>query len=154
MATVKQLAEHLDLSTVRINDLFNENVLQKSGKRSGIDINENRVRYIRHLRSLARGKKLESGDLQEERTRLTKVQADKAELELEELEKVLIAAEDVKSVWSDYISNIRSKLLSLPSKLGHLVQATESYAEAEQILKEAMYEVLEELSEDAGNRAT
>ena len=154
MATVKELAEHLDLSTVRINDLFNENVLQKSGKRSGIDINENRVRYIRHLRSLARGKKLESGDLQEERTRLTKVQADKAELELEELETVLIAAEDVESVWSDYISNIRSKLLSLPSKLGHLVQATESYAEAEQILKEAMYEVLEELSEDAGNRAT
>ena len=154
MATVKELAEHLDLSTVRINDLFNENVLQKSGKRSGIDINENRVRYIRHLRSLARGKKLESGDLQEERTRLTKVQADKAELELEELEKVLIAAEDVESVWTDYISNIRSKLLSLPSKLGHLVQATESYAEAEQILKEAMYEVLEELSEDAGNRAT
>ena len=47
------------------------------------------------------------------------------------------------------MSNVRSKLLALPSKLGHLTQASETYAEAEAIIKEAVYECLEELSEDA-----
>jgi predicted RNase H-like HicB family nuclease len=44
---------------------------------------------------------------------------------------------------------VRSKLLAIPAKLGHRVQAAETYTEAEQILKEAVYECLEELSEDA-----
>jgi phage terminase Nu1 subunit (DNA packaging protein) len=87
--------------------------------------------------------------LNEERTRLTKLQADKAELELQEKEADLISTDIVKSIWTDYVSNVRSKLLALPSKLGHLTQAAETYAEAETLIKEAVYECLEELSEDA-----
>jgi phage terminase Nu1 subunit (DNA packaging protein) len=147
--TIKDLADHIDLSTVRVHDLFNENVLLKSGKRGGLDLNENRVRYIRYLRSLARGKTTGNGDLNEERTRLTKAQADRAELELQEKEGELISTDLIKTIWSDYVANVRSKLLALPSKLGHLTQASESYAEAEAVIKEAIYECLEELSDDA-----
>ena len=149
MATIKEVAEHLDLTSVRIHDLFNENVLMKSGKSGGQDKDDCRVRYIRYLRGLARGKNTNSGDLNEERTRLTKAQADRAELELQEKEGDLISSDVIKTIWSDYVSNVRSKLLALPSKLGHLTQAAESYAEAEAIIKEAVYECLEELSEDA-----
>jgi phage terminase Nu1 subunit (DNA packaging protein) len=147
--TIKDLADHIDLSTVRVHDLFNENVLLKSGKRGGLDLNENRIRYIRYLRSLARGKTTGSGDLNEERTRLTKAQADRAELELQEKEGELISTDLIKTIWSDYVANVRSKLLALPSKLGHLTQASETYAEAEAVIKEAIYECLEELSDDA-----
>ena len=149
MATIKDLADHIDLSTVRVHDLFNENVLLKSGKRGGLDLNENRIRYIRYLRSLARGKTTGSGDLNKEKTRLTKAQADRAELELQEKEGELISTDLIKTIWSDYVANVRSKLLALPSKLGHLTQASESYAEAEAVIKEAIYECLEELSDDA-----
>jgi len=149
MATIKEVAKHLDLSSVRIHELFNENVLMKSGKTGGQDLEDCRVRYIRFLRSLAKGKNTNSGDLNEERTRLTKAQADRAELELQEKEADLISTDTIKTVWSDYVSNVRSKLLALPSKLGHLTQAAETYAEAEAIIKEAVYECLEELSEDA-----
>ena len=149
MATIKDLANHLDLTSARIHDLFNENVLLKSGKRGGIDLEENRIRYIRYLRSLSKGKHKGGGDLTEERARLTKAQADKIELELQEIEGDLISADTIKNIWSEYVSNVRSKLLALPSKLGHLTQAAESYGDSELIIKEAIYECLEELSEDA-----
>jgi phage terminase Nu1 subunit (DNA packaging protein) len=154
MATIKEVAEHLDLTSVRIHDLFNDNVLMKSGKSGGQDVDDCRVRYIRYLRGLARGKNTNSGDLNEERTRLTKAQADRAELELQEKEGDLISSDVIKTIWSDYVSNVRSKLLALPSKLGHLTQAAETYAEAEAIIKEAVYECLEELSEDATAQAS
>jgi phage terminase Nu1 subunit (DNA packaging protein) len=154
MATIKEVAEHLDLTSVRIHDIFNDNVLMKSGKSGGQDVDDCRVRYIRYLRGLARGKNTNSGDLNEERTRLTKAQADRAELELQEKEGDLISSDVIKTIWSDYVSNVRSKLLALPSKLGHLTQAAETYAEAEAIIKEAVYECLEELSEDATAQAS
>lgn len=153
MATLKDLADHLDMTRQRVHDLINQNILQKSGKREGINIDENRVRYIRYLRSLGKGRSANSGDYNEERTRLTKLQADKAELELQEKELELISTDLIKTIWTEYIANIRSKLLALPSKLGHLTQAADSYAEAEGIIKEAIYECLEELSEDATKRS-
>jgi phage terminase Nu1 subunit (DNA packaging protein) len=91
--------------------------------------------------------------LNDERTRLTKAQADRAELELQEKEGELISTDLIKTIWSDYVANVRSKLLALPSKLGHLTQAAETYAEAEAIIKESIYECLEELSDDATAKA-
>jgi phage terminase Nu1 subunit (DNA packaging protein) len=154
MATIKEVAEHLDLSSVRVHDLFNENILIKSGKSGGQNVDDCRVRYIRYLRSLSKGKNTSSGDLNEERTRLTKAQADRAELELQEKENELISTDLIKTIWSDYVSNVRSKLLALPSKLGHLTQAAETYAEAQAIIKESIYECLEELSEDAATKSS
>ena len=149
MATIKEVADHLDLTSTHIHNLFNANVLTKSGKSGGQDLDDCRVKYIRYLRTLSKGKNTNSGDLNEERTRLTKAQADRAELELQEIEADLISTDTIKTIWSDYVANVRSKLLALPSKLGHLTQAAETYAEAEAIIKESVYECLEELSEDA-----
>ena len=154
MATIKEVADHLDLTSAHIHNLFNANVLTKSGKSGGQDLDDCRVRYIRYLRSLSKGKNTNSGDLNEERTRLTKAQADRAELELQEKEADLISTDTIKTIWSDYVANVRSKLLALPSKLGHLTQAAETYAEAEAIIKESVYECLEELSEDATTKSS
>ena len=154
MATIKEVADHLDLTSAHIHNLFNANVLTKSGKSGGQDLDDCRVRYIRYLRSLSKGKNTNSGDLNEERTRLTKAQADRAELELQEKEADLISTDTIKTIWSDYVANVRSKLLALPSKLGHLTQAAETYAEAEAIIKESVYECLEELSEYATTKSS
>tara|TARA_Y100001938_G_scaffold2508_1_gene3130 strand:- start:688 stop:1227 length:540 start_codon:yes stop_codon:yes gene_type:complete len=154
MATIKEVADHLDLTPRRIYDLFDDNVLIKSGKSGGQDLDDCRVRYLRYLRSSVQGKNTNSGDLNEERTRLTKAQADRAELELQEKEADLISTDTIKTIWTDYVANVRSKLLALPSKLGHLTQAAETYAEAEAIIKQEVYECLEELSEDATTKAS
>lgn len=153
MATIKELAQHLDLSSVRVHDLFNENILIKSGKSGGQDMDDCRVRYIRYLRSLSKGKNTSSGDLNEERTRLTKAQADKAELELQEKEKTLISSEIIQKEWVGYVSNVRSKLLGLPTKLGHNILAAEDYNEAESMIKEAIIDLLRELEEDAREKS-
>jgi len=57
-----------------------------------------------------------------------------------------VPVEKITEEWVGYVSNVRSKLLALPSKVSHRVQAAETYAEAEKILKEAVYDALHELS--------
>ena len=76
---------------------------------------------------------------------MTKAQADKAELEVSELEAELIPAELVQSTWIDYVANVRAKLLGLPSRIAHQVITVDKYAEAEIIIKEKVYEALDEL---------
>ena len=69
----------------------------------------------------------------------------KAELEVSELEAELIPAELVQSTWIDYVANVRAKLLGLPSRIAHQVITVDKYAEAEIIIKEKVYEALDEL---------
>jgi phage terminase Nu1 subunit (DNA packaging protein) len=146
MATQTEIAEHLDISPQRVRDLLNQGVLTRGHGRNSLDIDESRKNYIRYLRGRSKGLQNNSGDLNEEKTRLTKLQADKAQLEVQEMEQSLVSVERITEEWVGYASNVRSKLLALPSKVSHRVQAAETYAEAEKILKEAVYDALHELS--------
>jgi phage terminase Nu1 subunit (DNA packaging protein) len=146
MATQSQIAEHLDMTPQRVRDLIKQGVLNRKNARDSMDIDECRKNYIRYLRTRSQGLQNASGDLNEERTRLTKLQADKAQLEVQEMEESLVSVEKITEEWVGYVANVRSKLLALPSKVSHRVQAAETYAEAEKILKESVYDALHELS--------
>jgi len=146
MATQSEVAEHLDMTPQRVRDLIKQGVLNRKNARDSMDVDECRKNYIRYLRTRSQGLQNASGDLNEERTRLTKLQADKAQLEVQEMEESLVSVERITEEWVGYVSNVRSKLLALPSKVSHRVQAAETYAEAEQILKESVYDALHELS--------
>jgi len=146
MATQSEVAEHLDMTPQRVRDLIKQGVLNRKNARDSMDVDECRKNYIRYLRTRSQGLQNASGDLNEERTRLTKLQADKAQLEVQEMEESLVSVEKITEEWVGYVSNVRSKLLALPSKVSHRVQAAETYAEAEQILKESVYDALHELS--------
>ena len=149
MATRKEVAEHLDLSLVSISQLIQKGVLDVKQGRNPMDLDLCRRNYINYLRQLGGyNKRSGSGDIAEEKTRLTKAQADKAELEVSELEAELIPASLVQSTWTDYIANVRAKLLALASRVAHLVIPTDKYVEAEQIIKEQVYESLQELAEN------
>ena len=146
MATRKEVAEHLDLSVVSISKLVEKGVLDVKIGRNPMDLDVCRKNYINYLRQLGGyNKRTGSGDIAEEKTRLTKAQADKAELEVSELEAELIPADLVQSTWIDYIANVRAKLLGLPSRIAHQVITVDKYAEAEIIIKEKVYEALDEL---------
>ena len=69
-------------------------------------------------------------------------------LEVEQLEGNLIPAALVQDTWIDYVANARAKLIALPSRIAHQVITVESYPEAEQIIKDKVYEALEELGEN------
>jgi phage terminase Nu1 subunit (DNA packaging protein) len=88
VATQAQIAEHLDLSIRRVQDLVVEGVLNK-----GADMDECRVNYIRYLRGNASGQHTGAGlKLTDERARLAKLQADKVEIELAELRGEVVRA--------------------------------------------------------------
>jgi phage terminase Nu1 subunit (DNA packaging protein) len=149
LATQRELAEHLDLSPQSVTDLVRKGVFLINKGRSPVNIDACRVAYINFLRQAARYTKKDGiGDINEEKTKLTAAQARKAELEVEELEAKLIPAELVEDTWNDYVSNARAKLLGLPSRIAHHVITIDKYAEAEQIIKEQVYEALEELAQD------
>jgi len=88
----------------------------------------------------------DDGTITEHKTRLTSAQADKAEMEVQVLSSSLIRADEVRSTWTEFVSNVRAKLLNLPAKLAHQVVGLEHYAEAEELLTNEIYETLNELS--------
>ena len=82
MATQKQIAEHLDLSPKRVSELYRDSILTSNS------IDATRVQYICYLRKLSGyNKKTGTGDMQEEKTRLTKAQ-DSFVLFLRESDKI------------------------------------------------------------------
>jgi phage terminase Nu1 subunit (DNA packaging protein) len=119
MATQEQIAEHLDLSKRRVQDLMIEGVLEK-----GADLDQCRVSYIRYLRAGTAGQHTGAGlKLTDERARLAKLQADKVEIELAELRGEVVRADDVVKVMQAHIMGARARLLSLPTKLVALFSA-------------------------------
>ena len=81
-----------------------------------------------------------------EEVRYKRAKADMMELELEELNGQLHNAEDVEAMTTDLVLAVRSALLSLPGRLGVDVAAVDSAAEASEIIKKSVFEVLDDLS--------
>lgn len=149
MATQREVAEHLDLSVKRVSELIRDGILPSKVGRSPLNMDVCRIAYISYLRKLGGyNKKSGTGDITEEKTKLTAAQARKAELEVEQLEGNLIPAKLVQDTWIDYVANARAKLIALPSRIAHQVITVENYPEAEQIIKDKVYEALEELGEN------
>ena len=141
------ISKLLDLSERHVRRLAAENILKKPEKNKGWEIT-NVTLYIRYLRERAFGKDISTTDLHNEKLRLTKAQADRATLEVNELEGELIPAQLVEDTWVNYSSNVRAKLLGLPSRIAHEIITIEDYQEALEILKKQVNEALQELSED------
>ena len=149
MATQREVAEHLDLSVKRISELIKDGILPSKMGRSPLNIDVCRMAYISYLRKLGGyNKRSGSGDMAEEKTKLTAAQARKAELEVEEMEGNLLPAQLVEDTWIGYVANVRAKLLGLPSRIAHQVITVDKYPEAELIIKEQVHDALNELAED------
>jgi len=146
MATNKEVAEHLDCSAEWVSRLKSQNILPSAPGKS-MNIDQCRIAYINYLRTKARmTSNTDDGTITEHKTRLTSAQADKAEMEVQVLSSSLIKADDVRSSWTEFVSNVRAKLLNLPAKMAHQVIGLDHYAEAEELLTNEIYETLNELS--------
>jgi phage terminase Nu1 subunit (DNA packaging protein) len=86
-------------------------------------------------------------DYDAERARLTHHQANKTALEEQVLQGSLITAEEVESVWSSMIGAFRARMLSVPGRAAQGVIATADISEAEQIIRDLVYEALSELAD-------
>jgi len=99
--------------------------------------------YTRHLREVAaaRGGEAQILDLNQERARLAREQADGQELKNKQLRRELVLAADVEREWSDILRGVRAGILAVPSRVRAAVglspeQAIELDAELRRTLTE------------------
>jgi phage terminase Nu1 subunit (DNA packaging protein) len=91
----------------------------------------------------------DGGELDRERTRLTKAQADKTELEVAELRAELVRAPVLENHWQNMVAAARAKLLSLPSKLAPQIAGPDQLTRVQDMLHAGVFEALAELAGDA-----
>lgn len=99
---------------------------------------------IEYYRKLAQGQGGVS--LAEERARLTKIQADRKELQLKKEKGELIPVDEAMKEWINALQKVRQKLLAIPIKASPLVIASKNTKEAKEILENFIYEALEEIA--------
>ncbi|MCM1427116.1 MAG: protoporphyrinogen oxidase [Eubacterium sp.] len=131
-----------------------EAVATSQGKRSvqRYEFEPTIKRYIKYLSDKAYGREQKKNDLGKETEKLQaeidlkKAKARMAELQLEELEGRMHSAEDVEAMTTDLCLAVRSALLSMPGQLSMDVKEAQTAAEISEIIKNAVNDILEELS--------
>lgn len=141
-ASVDTIAKLLDMTPRRVQQLANEGVVPKPKDRGQYEIVPCVVGYIKHIKGMLNG---DAGDLATEKTRLTKAQADKAEIETARLKRDLISLADAEKGWATLVGAFRSKMLTVPPRAA-LTVTKKTEKEAERILTGMVYEALAELS--------
>lgn len=137
-----QLALLLGLTTRRVNQLAEEGVLVRSGHGEF-----DGPASIKNMLAMA-GNKAKSAetaiDKEREEARLKKEQADNVELKNAKLRKELLPVDEVVRVWSEQISEIRSGLLAVVSRVRQRVSLS---AEDAVVLDEEIRDAMTKLAD-------
>jgi hypothetical protein len=158
--TQAQLSQDLEVSTTTVKDLTAKNVLTRiNGK--GYDLRQARLDYISHLREMAAGRYSGELNLQEERARLAKEQADAKEMENMIERGELVYIDHIIKRFEKQLIKCKTKLLAAPTKIAAEVHAAADVKEAKSIMEAAIEEALSELvgydqddeQEEAGSQA-
>ena len=86
------------------------------------------------------------GSYDEARTRKMNAEAELSELELAKVRNQLVIVDDVVKAWVDTLSNLKSKMTSIPSKAAPIVASETEIGPVQEILTDFINEALEELS--------
>jgi len=99
---------------------------------------------IDYYRRLSEGQG--SFSLTDERTRLTRINADRKELDLKIVQGELIHVDIAMQQWGQVVMTIRSKLLAIPTKLSPLVLGCQNLPEIKETIERSIHEVMSELA--------
>jgi len=136
-----QLVQLLNLSVPQVYNLANSGVIPASDK--GVwNLTQCAHNYIKYLQGRAGEEKR---DYAVERTRLTKLQADKVDMEIKVLAGELLPAALVAHVWGGMTTAARARLLALPYRIATAALSADSFAAIETAANELIREALNEL---------
>ena len=138
---IPDAAKLIDISERRFHELIDKHVIARAS-RCAYEPATFVPEYCRHLRKRASGRPSLDGDA---RKRLDAARADLAELDLAERKGELIPAQEVADEIMVMVSNMKARLVAIPSKTAPLI-SPEAPARTEKIIREQIYEALEELS--------
>jgi len=142
---VTTIAKLLLVSERRVQQLSKEGVIPKTDH-GRYELAPAVQGYIRYLQERSLGRPSAPVDYHMEKARLVKTQADKAEIELKELNGELVRTQDVSDQWYSTITDCKSRLLSIPSKAAPIVAAETNPGECQTIIDDLVREALEELA--------
>ena len=147
MATLAEVARHLEMAPNNFKALVDKGVIEKRG-RGKYDLEEARRQYILHIREVAAGRSSAGElDLSNERARLAKEQADAKEMENAVERGDLVYIEDVAKRFEDGLTKVRAKLLAIPSKVAPECHAAATVVEVQSLIDDSIREALNELGQ-------
>ena len=135
----------LGVSKSEVKRLVDESIIKKD-LRGTYDLLHSIKGYIGYLQVRSGGTKGVSADYHEERSRLTKFQADKAEFEAALMAGRLVDVEQLTQAWEGMLSSMRAKLLAIPSKVAPIIADEDEPGMVQNIIDDYMREALEELA--------
>ena len=145
----EQFGELVGIGPTAVNYLAKSGVIQKADV-GMVDMKAALQSYTKHLREKAArwdGNANPAG-LTEERSRLAKANADSAELKNAIMRKDYLPAADVERVWSNFLRDLRSRIMATPSRLRQQLPALTA-AEVK-IIDRELRDALEDLGGGTG----
>jgi hypothetical protein len=132
----RDIAEALGLSVRRVNQLQKDGVIPDPVVTDAKVVIKSYVSFI----------KTANKDLLTERTRLTKINADRKQLQLEKERGELIETKKAMWLWGGVCQAIHSKILYMPSKLAPLILGAKTIPEIKSIVEKFTREILTEIA--------
>lgn len=142
--TTKQMAETLNLTTRRVQQLAEEGILvrEKRGKYRGIASLQKYIQYIQE-RDVPDDMDV---DYWTEKARHEKAKREKTELQVAVMKGKLHRSEDVEAVMDGMVSAFRSRCLALPTKIAPQLLNKTEVAEVQEFLTQEVHDVLTDLA--------
>lgn len=148
VVSTKTFAQTIGVTVRRVQQMIQDGTVKTSGK-GRLPLFDNVQRYVSFMTGSTmteEEKKIEKGRRTAE-TKLKVAKAERAMLELNELKGKMHRSEDVEALTQDMCDTIRNTLLALPGRLATDVALCDSPEECSAIIKDTVYELLNELSQ-------
>lgn len=158
LVKVEVISKIFEVTVRRVQQLTQEGIIQtietidNGRKVRRYDLMPTIMQYIRYLSGKANGREKKSSITDKEEAKLQAevdmktAKARIAQLNLDELEGRLHAAEDVEAMTTDLVLNVRSALLSMPGQLAVDLAEVNDAAEISAIIKNVVTDILDDLS--------
>lgn len=145
-----ELMKHLDIdSREGLGKVAGRLGFEKLG-RGKWDLDDCRLRYIRHLRETAAGRAASGGlDLAQERARLARAQTEKTDLDVQVRRHELVPVDQVENRWTGAVVSARTLLRSLPAKLAPRVAGMNA-EQTQELLQQEIDDALTVLARGSG----
>lgn len=152
------IAALFELTPRRIQQLTREGILRATEVKEGnrkvrkYELVPTIQRYVKFLAEKSKQKNISKSDQENESTKLDgearykQAKAEMAEMELKEMRGELHRAEDVERIMTNHVFAVRSMLLSLPNRLAVDTANAKTKAEAAEIIKRGVYDILNQLA--------
>ena len=152
---VKVISDLLRIAPRQIQQLAQDGIIPRDG-RGRYQLKAAINGYVGHLQKRTTGRPSsrpvgsEVLDYHAEKARLTKLQADKAQVELDERKGQLVEVDAISAEWARVVTDCKNRLLSIPTKAAPIVAPLSTPSEVMQVIEDLIREALEELADYAG----